>query len=118
MRNKPPILLGGNDAMKKVLFLIVALSLVWTYQASVDVASAHGGNYRGPAGEVPPGQRDPKDPQPPPENPTPTPGPDGGGPTTGGPGGTPSPGEEPPPESPPPPPGRRFPSPATAGGPP
>jgi HEAT repeat protein len=68
--------------MKKVLFLLVALSLLWGYQQSVNVASAHGGSYRGPAGEVPPGQRDPKDPQPPPENPgAVTPGP-GGPPVT------------------------------------
>ena len=90
--------------MKKALYLIVALSLVWTYQASVEVASAHGGSYRGPSGEVPPGQRDPKDPQPPPDNPgAPTPDP-GGTPTPGG-GGTPSGGgDAPPPETPPPPP--------------
>jgi HEAT repeat protein len=63
--------------MKKLLFLLVALSLLWGLQQGVNVASAHGGSYRGPAGEVPPGQRDPKDPQPPPENPgavTPGPG--------------------------------------------
>jgi HEAT repeat protein len=70
--------------MKKVLLLLAAISLLWTYQASVKVADAHGGSYRGPAGEVPPGQRDPKDPQPPPENPGPTTG-GGTGPTTGGP---------------------------------
>ena len=75
--------------MKKLLFLLVALALLWVYQSDVNVASAHGGSYRGPAGEVPPGQRDPKDPQPPPEAPgTPTPGP--GGPGTPGPSGPPS----------------------------
>ena len=91
--------------MKKLLFLIVALSIVWTYQADVNVANAHGGSYRGPAGEVPPGQRDPKDPQPPPESPgTPTPGPNPN--PTPGPGGPPSGGGDgsPPPEAPPPPP--------------
>ena len=68
--------------MKKLLLLLVALSLLWGSQQGVKVASAHGGSYRGPAGEVPPGQRDPKDPQPPPENPGPsTPGP-GQPPTT------------------------------------
>ncbi len=68
--------------MKKLLFLLVALSLLWGFQQGVNVASAHGGSYRGPAGEVPPGQRDPKDPQPPPENPgAVTPGP-GAPPTT------------------------------------
>jgi len=67
--------------MKKLLFLLIALALVWGFQQSVNVASAHGGSYRGPAGEVPPGQRDPTDPQPPPENPGPiTPG--GEGPPT------------------------------------
>jgi len=60
--------------MKKLLFLLVAVSVLWVYQAKDNPASAHGGQYRGPAGEVPPGSRDPKDPQPPPENPgTPTP---------------------------------------------
>ncbi len=49
--------------MKKLLFLLIALSLLWIYQSDENVASAHGGSYRGPAGEVPPGQRDPKDPQ-------------------------------------------------------
>jgi HEAT repeat protein len=64
--------------MKKVLFLLVALTLLWGFQQGVNVASAHGGSYRGPAGEVPPGQRDPTDPQPPPENPGPiTPGGEG-----------------------------------------
>lgn len=71
--------------MKKVLFLLVALALLWGFQQGVNVASAHGGSYRGPAGEVPPGQRDPTDPQPPPENPGPiTPG--GEGPPTTPPG--------------------------------
>ena len=90
--------------MKKALYLFVALSLIWTYQASVSPASAHGGSYRGPAGETPPGQRDPKDPQPPPENPG-TPTPDPGGTPTPDPGGSPTPGgDAPAPEAPPPPP--------------
>ena len=82
--------------MKKILFLLVALSLLLAYQANVNVASAHGGAYRGPAGEVPPGARDPKDPQPPPENPgVPTPGP--GAPPTTPPENPGSPGDSPPP---------------------
>ena len=91
--------------MKKALLLLAALALLLTMQSSVDTAYAHGGAYRGPAGEVPPGQRDPKDPQPPPENPaTPTPGPGGGT-------GSPPPGQPPSggdggdtPDAPPPPP--------------
>lgn len=49
-------------------------------------ALAHGGSYRGPAGEVPPDSREPSDPPPPPEGGGPgTPGgQDPGGPTTGG----------------------------------
>jgi HEAT repeat protein len=88
--------------MKKLLFLLVAVSILWVYQAQDNPASAHGGQYRGPAGEVPPGSRDPKDPQPPPENPgTPTPpsGGDTGTPPPGGADGTPTP-EPPKPKSP------------------
>jgi HEAT repeat protein len=50
-------------------------------------AFAHGGSYRGPAGEVPPDSREPSDPPPPPEGGGPgTPGGQDppGGPTTGG----------------------------------
>ncbi len=48
-------------------------------------AFAHGGAYRGPAGEVPPDSREPSDPPPPPEGGGPTtPGGETGGPTTGG----------------------------------
>jgi len=55
-------------------------------------ASRGGTSYRGPAGEVPPGQRDPKDAQPPPENPgTPTT-PPGGPPPAGPAGGIATPG--------------------------
>jgi len=93
--------------MKKVLLFLAAISLLWTYQATEKVASAHGGSYRGPAGEVPPGQRDPKDPQPPPEAGTPT-GPQGPGTGTPPPDpGTGSGGDEggdPPPDAPKPPP--------------
>jgi HEAT repeat protein len=78
--------------MKKLLFLLVALALLWGFQQGVNVASAHGGSYRGPAGEVPPGQRDPTDPQPPPENPNPvTP---GGEAPPGTPGDTPGSGDD------------------------
>lgn len=92
--------------MKKLLFLLVAVSVLWVYQAQDNPASAHGGQYRGPAGEVPPGSRDPKDPQPPPENPgTPTP-PDNPGSGTPNPGGggdnSPPPEGAPRPASPPP----------------
>jgi HEAT repeat protein len=75
--------------MKKALMLFVALTLLWTFGSAVKVASAHGGAYRGPAGEVPPDSRDPKDPQPPPDTPgTPTdpPGPGDGTEPPGGPG--------------------------------
>jgi len=92
--------------MKKLLLILAAVSLLWTFQATEKVASAHGGSYRGPAGEVPPGQRDPKDPQPPPEAGTPT-GPQGPGtgtPPPEGPGtGSGGDGGNPPPDSPKPP---------------
>ena len=52
--------------MKKALILLAAISLAWFHPGSGNVAYAHGGTYRGPAGEVPPGRRDPTDPQPPP----------------------------------------------------
>jgi len=91
--------------MKKALLLLAALALLMTMQSSVDTAYAHGGSYRGPSGEVPPGQRDPKDPQPPPEGPgTATPGP-GDSPGTPPPSGPPSGGDGgDTPDAPPPPP--------------
>jgi HEAT repeat protein len=63
------------------------LALVTTAPGFVTAAFAHGGSYRGPAGEVPPDSREPSDPPPPPEGGGPaTPGGDQpGGPTTGGP---------------------------------
>jgi HEAT repeat protein len=63
------------------------LALVTGAPGFVTVAFAHGGSYRGPAGEVPPDSREPSDPPPPPEGGGPaTPGGDApGGPTTGGP---------------------------------
>jgi HEAT repeat protein len=91
--------------MRKALLFLVAISLLWTFQATENPASAHGGSYRGPAGEVPPGQRDPKDPQPPPEAGTPT-GPQGPGtgtPPPEGPGTGGDDGGSPPPDSPKPP---------------
>jgi HEAT repeat protein len=102
--------------MKKALILLAALALLWGFQSSVDTAYAHGGAYRGPAGEVPPGQRDPKDPQPPPDNPA-TPGGPGGG-TGTPPGGPPSGGGDggDTPDAPPPPPAAPD-GPAGAGGP-
>ena len=75
---------------------IGALSMLLAIPAAGESAFAHGGTYRGPAGEVPPDSRQPGDP-PPPESgggtPTPVP-PDGGGgtPTPEGGGGTPTPG--------------------------
>ena len=96
--------------MKKALLLLVALTLAWTFQANVNVANAHGGAYRGPAGEVPPDSRDPKDPQPPPEQGGPgTPPAGGGGTPTPPPGNPGTGGEDPPPDpepkGPPPAPG-------------
>ena len=72
-------------------------------------AFAHGGQYRGPAGEVPPGSRDPQDP-PPPESggSTPTP-PDGGE-------GTPTPPDGPGGGTPTPPGGDGAPTPDNPGG--
>ena len=85
--------------MKKLLFLLLVLVIAWGYQATENVASAHGGTYRGPSGEVPPGQRDPKDPQPPPEQPGPGT-PPAGGPPTGGGEGPPTGGDDGEPETP------------------
>lgn len=78
-------------------WLSVALSaaaLLLGLPATARTAFAHGGQYRGPAGEVPPDSRQPEDPPPPDTGGgTPTP-PDGGGgtptPPDGG-GGTPTP---------------------------
>ena len=52
--------------MKRILFLAVALGLVGLLLA--DDVYAHGGSFRGPNGGVPPGMREPSDPEPPPLN--------------------------------------------------
>jgi HEAT repeat protein len=57
---------------------LVAVSLAAAAPGSVLPARAHGGQYRGPAGEVPPDSRQPEDPPPPDDGGTPTP-PDTGG---------------------------------------
>jgi HEAT repeat protein len=66
---------------------LAAFTLVVSLPALASVASAHGGRYIPPAGEVPEGSRPTEDPPPPPEGgPPSTPGGDNpGGPTTGGP---------------------------------
>ena len=65
--------------MYRAMLFLAAFALLLTSTSGANPANAHGTIFRGPAGEVPPGQRDPKDPQPPPENPpTPTPAPGNG----------------------------------------
>ena len=81
--------------MRKLMVALAALALVLACPAGIRTAYAHGGQYRGPAGEVPPDSRQPEDPPPPDTGGgTPTP-PDGGGgtptPPGGGDGGTPTP---------------------------
>jgi len=73
--------------MRRILTTAATLALVTSAPCFVASAFAHGGSYRGPAGEVPPDSREPSDPPPPPEGGGPqTPGGNpGGGPTTGGP---------------------------------
>ena len=73
--------------MRRILTTAATLALVTSAPGLVAEAFAHGGSYRGPAGEVPPDSREPSDPPPPPEGGGPqTPGGNpGGGPTTGGP---------------------------------
>jgi HEAT repeat protein len=73
--------------MRRLLRTAAALVLVTGAPGMVSMALAHGGSYRGPAGEVPPDSREPSDPPPPPEGGGPqTPGGEQpGGPTTGGP---------------------------------
>ena len=72
--------------MRRILKTAAAVALL-TSPGLVSAAFAHGGSYRGPAGEVPPDSREPSDPPPPPEGGGPqTPGGENpGGPTTGGP---------------------------------
>jgi HEAT repeat protein len=105
--------------MRGLKVLLGAISLLLAIPVGGRTAYAHGGQYRGPAGEVPPDSRQPEDP-PPPETGggTPTP-PDGGGgtptpPPDGG-GGTPTP---PPDGTPDPtgPTGGTVPQPGTPGG--
>ena len=90
--------------MKRVLLGLVSLSLV---ASTPSFAFAHGGQYRGPAGEVPPDSRSPHDPPPPDTGGGVPTGPDSGGgvPTPPGNGGgdTPTPpgeGETPDPNGP------------------
>ena len=54
--------------MKKLLWsLAIASTLVIVLDGLQSLAYAHGGNYRGPAGQVPPTGRTPSDPTPPPD---------------------------------------------------
>ena len=50
--------------MKKMLFFAVAFAAISFFVA--EDANAHGGSFRGPNGGVPPGLREPSDPEPPP----------------------------------------------------
>ncbi len=71
--------------MRLILTTIASAALLMAAPGLVSSAFAHGGAYRGPAGEVPPDSREPSDPPPPPEGGGPTtPGGETGGPTTGG----------------------------------
>jgi HEAT repeat protein len=72
--------------MRRILMTAGAVALLAS-PGLMSAAFAHGGSYRGPAGEVPPDSREPSDPPPPPEGGGPqTPGGENpGGPTTGGP---------------------------------
>jgi HEAT repeat protein len=74
------------------LAAVAAFALVVSVPGLTRSACAHGGSYRGPAGEVPPDSRVPDDPPPPAQGdgPQTPPGDKPGGPTTGGdaPGGT------------------------------
>src|SRR5580765_6761880 len=82
--------------MRRIVKTAAALVLVAGAPGLASVAFAHGGSYRGPAGEVPPDAREPSDPPPEPEGGGPstpggdqpsgpaTGGPDAGGPSAGG----------------------------------
>ncbi len=72
--------------MRLTLTTIASTALLLAAPGLVSDAFAHGGAYRGPAGEVPPDSRNPSDPPPPADGgPPTTPGGEtGGGPTTGG----------------------------------
>ena len=87
--------------MKRIFFLAIVLGLIGFL---TEDAKAHGGSFRGPNGGVPPGLREPTDPEPPPPPPT-DPG-TPGGPTTPGEGPAPTtpndPGQDTPQGAPPP----------------
>jgi HEAT repeat protein len=71
--------------MRLILTTMASAALFLAAPGLISDAFAHGGAYRGPAGEVPPDSREPSDPPPPPEGGGPTtPGGETGGPTTGG----------------------------------
>lgn len=74
--------------MKRVLFATLVLTMALGLVAQD--AFAHGGQYRGPGGAVPPNQREPSDPTPPPPPPPSTP-PTTPPPTTPSPGPSPTP---------------------------
>jgi HEAT repeat protein len=79
--------------MRRLLASFAAFTLVAAAPGFASAAFAHGGQYKGPQGEVPPDSRAPSDPPPPPDGGGPsTPGGEPpGGPSTGGPDtGTPS----------------------------
>ena len=61
--------------MRRTDLFVAALAAITSAPGLVANAFAHGGTYRGPAGEIPEKSRDPHDPPPPP---------DGGGPQTPG----------------------------------
>src|SRR5262245_37762882 len=86
-RGGSPVPPRRSTAMRRILTTAATLALMTSAPGFVSSAFAHGGSYRGPAGEVPPDSREPSDPPPPPEGGGPqTPGgAPGGGPTTGGP---------------------------------
>ncbi len=107
--------------MRKLMVALAALALVLACPAGIRTAYAHGGQYRGPAGEVPPDSRQPEDPPPPDTGGgTPTP-PDGGGgtptPPGGDGGGTPTPPDGGGTPEPPAGAGGGVPQPGTGGGP-
>ncbi len=71
--------------MRPAQTTFLATALLVTAPFLISDALAHGGAYRGPAGEVPDGSREPSDPPPPPEGGGPvTPGGETGTPGTGG----------------------------------
>ena len=51
--------------MRRVLTTLMTVGLITVVPGLVGKAYAHGGQYRGPAGEVPPDSREPSDPPPP-----------------------------------------------------